>query len=389
MTELTTKMKELNPAMEIDVFTAHSSREEFEMGNARFEKFKGISIHRVPNLGKYHGTLFQRLLFSFTFFLKAFLFTFKKNRQYDAVLITTNPPFLGIIVLFFKFLFKKPYVIICYDVYPQILVKLGVLKANGIIYNFWKKLNVRIYNSAEKIISIGVDMTSIIVNEMHIKDLSKIELIHNWADKNTVAPVPENSNEFIKRYCLENKKILLYSGTMGTTHNIEPILLAADEMKYQNDIVFIFIGGGAKKKIVEEFIKSKSLNNILLLPFQPIEILSHTLSAASLSFVCLEDSFTGLSVPSKAYGIMAAGVPIIGLLRSDSEIANTIENYNCGVVWNNDSKLILSDLLLNVLSDETRLKVMRENALKAFVNNYDIEVSANKYVKLLDKVVTN
>jgi glycosyltransferase involved in cell wall biosynthesis len=386
MTELTTKWKELHPEVDISVFTAENSRVSENSNFVSCEIYEDVLINRVKNIGKHHGSLFNRLLFSTGFVFNCFFFLLKNRKKYDKLLITTNPPFLGILILILRFFIRKPYVLIAYDIYPQILDKMGVLKKNSLVYAFWKWLNIKVYNNASKIISIGEDMTKIIQNDMSVDDLSKIELIYNWSDKNKVFPVKAISNKFVLDHDFLGKQILLYSGTMGSTHNIEDILTAAEELSNESRILFLFIGSGAKESIVEEYIKNSGNSNVILLPFQPIEIISQTLSSASMSFVCLDSAYTGLSVPSKAYGILAAGVPILGMMDSNAEISKTIEKFNCGIVWNKDINIKLSRIILDMLSDEVKLFEMKKNAYQAFINNFDIEISVEKYNQVLNSI---
>jgi glycosyltransferase involved in cell wall biosynthesis len=388
MTELTTKWKELYPEVEISVFTAETSRKSEEAEIKKNEYYEGVEINRVKNIGRHHGSLFQRVLFSFGFIFKALFFLIKNKKKYDFLLITTNPPFLGILILLLNYSLGIPYVIIAYDIYPQILDKMGILKKTNIIYKFWKWLNIIVYNKSAKIISIGDDMTEVIINEMCIKDRNKIQLIHNWSDKLKVFPVEKKDNKFIFKNNISEKKILLYSGTLGTTHNIEDILDAAKELKAKEEILFLFIGSGAKVVLVEDYINNSGNKNVMLLPFQPIEILCETLSSASLSFVCLDNSFTGLSVPSKSYGILASKVPILGMMSSNAEISQMIEKHNCGIVWNKQMDIKLSNLILNLLSDENKLNEMRENAYNTFINNFEIKISVEKYNNVLKSILS-
>ncbi len=387
MTELTTKWKELYPDVEISVFTAENSRKETGEIFLKNEIYHGVNIYRVKNIGKHHGNLLSRFIFSIAFILKLFFFLIVKKRDYDVLIITTNPPFLGLLILILNFFLKVPYVVIAYDIYPQILDKMGILKKNSILYKFWKWLNIKVYNNASKIISIGSDMSSIIENEMSVLDKNKIELIYNWSDKNKVFPVERTSNNFIIKNGFENKKILLYSGTLGSTHNIEEILIAADELKTESNILFLFIGSGSKANLVKKYISNSGNSNVILMPFQPIEIISQTLSSATLSFVCLDSSFTGLSVPSKSYGILAAKVPIIGMMDNNAEISKMIEEFQCGVVWNSSKNIKLSSLILDIISNDDLLNKMNENAYNAFINNFNIDISVKKYNNVLKSIL--
>jgi glycosyltransferase involved in cell wall biosynthesis len=386
MTELTTKWKELHPEVEISVFTAENSRLSENHNFKKSETYEGVKIHRVKNIGKHHGNLFNRLKFSIGFIIKSFFFLLNNSNNYDVLIITTNPPFLGVLILILRLFKKIPYVVIAYDIYPQILDKMGILNNKSIVYKFWKWLNIKVYNNASKIISIGEDMTSIIQSDMRVIDSSKIELIYNWSDKKKVFPVSKEKNNFLIDHNFSDKKILLYSGTMGSTHNIEDILKAANELKDERDILFLFIGSGAKTNLVKKYISDSRNSNVVLMPFQPIEIISQTLSSASLSFVCLDSVFTGLSVPSKSYGILAAKVPIIAIMDSNAEISRMIEIFECGIVWNKRSNVKLSSIILNLLSDDNKLSVMKENAYKAFINNFDIEISVEKYNNVLKSI---
>ena len=387
MTELTTKWKELYTDVEISVFTAENSRGDSNETFLKNEIYKGVSIYRVKNIGRHHGNLLSRFVFSLAFIFKSFFFLIFKKKNYDFLIITTNPPFLGLLILTLNYFLKVPYVVIAYDIYPQILDKMGILKKYSFLYKFWKMLNIKVYNNASKIISIGNDMSTIIQKEMCIVDNSKIELIHNWSDKTKVFPVESSCNNFLLKNGFENKKILLYSGTLGSTHNIEEILIAAGELKQEIDILFLFIGSGTKADLVSKYIENSGNSNVILMPFQPIDIISQTLSSATLSFVCLDSSFTGLSVPSKAYGILAAKVPIIGMMDDNAEISKMIEEFQCGVVWNSGKNIKLSLLIMKLIYNEDSLNKMKLNAYNAFINNFDIDIAVKKYNSVLKSIL--
>ena len=385
MTELACKMKKLQGNLDITVFCSDSAREDFSKRIKKKEIYKGVNIIRVSNLGRLHGSFFSRIIFALSFFSKTLIYCLLNISKYDKILLTTNPPFLGIVPLIINLISRTPYVFIAYDIFPQIAVKLEVIKENSLVNKLWSFINVFIYNNSEKVVVIGEDMRDVILKEMNIKDSNKLELIHNWSDKTSLIKIPKQKNIFLKKYNIHDKKILLYSGTFGKTHNIENILEASLDLKNRKEYLFIFVGGGSKKRIIKEFILINQSKNILLFPYQPFEHLSHSLSTADLSFVCLDSKFTGFSVPSKTYGLMALGIPIIGLLDDKSEIGNTILKYNCGKLWNKSSSKKLSDIIIETLENKKLLKEMGLNGYKAFKNNFDLSIAATKYLKLLNR----
>ncbi|MGA1495693.1 MAG: glycosyltransferase, partial [Rhodothermales bacterium] len=188
MTELTTRWKARHPEREFTIFTAQDAKTDQQAPS--FQVHKGLNIHRVQNLGRQHGSLPQRILFSVRFMVRAFGFVFSRRHAYDLILITTNPPFLGILMLLLQPFSRLPFVLIAYDIYPQILTRMGILRDGGLVARLWQRLNVSVYNRAERVIAIGEDMRRIILEEMRIRRPERVELIHNWSDRHTVHPVP-------------------------------------------------------------------------------------------------------------------------------------------------------------------------------------------------------
>ncbi len=371
-----------------NIFCAYPIKKEYKaLKPPSKEVYKNISIHRTKNIGVEHKSIFQRMVYNVLFVIKALWFTIKNKNQFDKILLTTDPPFIGVIPLIIKKLFAKPYALIIYDVYPDIAIKLGVLSEKSIISKFWTWLNKKVYLNADTLIVIGEDMRHIILKKLPSIDPSKITLIHNWSDSRQIKPVAKEENIFIKENNLEGKQILLYSGNMGRTHNIESILQASIEIeKTHPNVLFLFIGGGIKRAKVKSHISNLVSSNVKLLPFQPYEILSHVLSSAAFSWVCLDQEFTGMSVPSKSYGIMASGTPILGLLSEESEISQAIKKHDCGKVWNSKSKHSLVETIIMMLQDEKQLDLYSKNAEIAFLANYDLCISVEKYNTLMQHI---
>lgn len=150
----------------------------------------------------------------------------------------------------------------------------------------------------EKLLDIGIQ------NE-------RISVIHNWVDASAIHPVPSEDNPLRKEWDLEGKFVVGYSGNLGRAHEFETILGAAVQRQSHKDIVFLFIGGGAQTHKARLASEAHGLTNILFKPYQPREALSFSLGVSDIHLVVLQPSMEGLIVPSKYYGIVTAGKPVI------------------------------------------------------------------------------
>lgn len=376
MTELATYINNHYDDVEIEVLCSHPSKNTFTDKDLP-SVYKNVNIIRKKSNGKEHGGVLSRLVFGVSFFLRVFFFLISNHKKYKGFIITTNPPFLGLATIFLKKIFSKPYFLIVYDVYPDIAVKLGLLSKNSLITKCWSFVTTSILKNAAAFSVIGRDMEKIILNKADGLN-NKSVLIYNWSDAEHVKPIPKEENLFLQQHPqLKDKYLFVYSGNMGRTHNMHDILALAKECKTEKDYHFLIIGGGAKFEEVKT--QSTGEENITVLPYQPFEILPHVLSASTYCLVCLEKEFTGYSVPSKTYSVMAASKPIIAFLAKDSEIGLAVEEAHCGFVIE-DSKSASSlkeEIKASIASG--RVGEMGNNALIFFRENYTLEISAGKY----------
>lgn len=384
MTELSTSLQQaFEKEYEIEVLCSYPSIKGFENENIKNE-YKGVRIKRIPHLGKQHGGILSRLFFSLSFMLGVFRYLITHQKKYKGFIITTNPPFLGLITLIIKKIFQKPYFLIVYDVYPEIAVKLEVLKENSIITKFWSWASKLILLGADQFSVIGRDMESLILAKSP-KLKRKSNLIANWADSAEMKKISPLENKFLQQNPeLLNKTLLTYSGNMGRTHNVEDILKIADCLRSYDDIVFLIIGGGAKFEKMRDL--SESFNNVIVMPYQPFEMVPHVLNASKASIVCLDDEFMGYSVPSKTYSILAVAKPVIALLNAKSEIGLVINEAKCGLVFSDG---FTPSSAANTIVDSLKngqFELWGNNARNEFFNNYTLDIATAKYKKSIMKM---
>lgn len=311
-------------AKELDVFVESGVYEE--VSSVEFQDIETkMNIYRTRSQGAKHGSILDRLIFAVSFAVKSLVFVLKKRNTYDTIIFPTNPPFLYILLLLFKKRRTK-YILILYDIYPEIVFRLGKLKSSSLVGFLWRKVDRMTARRADALVVIGRDMRDLVINKYGTDVAERISFIPNWSmDYSNPSVVP--LSQFIGNYVVSDKPLLLYSGTMGTTHNVEEILELAKRLSEYN---FLLVGGGAKFESIRA--AAVDILNVHVEPFVPYRFVSSLLASCKASFVCLEDSFTGLSVPSKSYGIWSAGKPIIGLLSPSSEIGLKIAQSGSGIL---------------------------------------------------------
>lgn len=387
MTELATALTRLG--WSITVYCAKPSLDPNSEQTQEVEQestYEGVRIRRVPSVGAHRGSMIARGLMGVSFMLGCAWAALRHRREYDAILMTTNPPFLGLIGWAATKLLHKPYVLIVYDIYPDIAINLGAIGPRSLIARIWRRVTRLIMRSAARNVVIGRDMAEIVRAKLGKGREDSMVLIPNWSDERVVNPVERENNPFRAEHGIGDRMLVQYSGMMGRTHNLECLIEAAELLK-DKDIVFQFIGGGAKKEKLMQMAEERGLENVRFLPYQPLPKLADVLSAADLSVVCLGKAFTGLSVPSKTYGVMAGGTPILGLLESQSEIGLTIVENDCGVVLEEPTGKQVADVIGELLDNPDRLRMMGQNGHRAFLENYTLSHAARRYSDVLESIL--
>jgi glycosyltransferase involved in cell wall biosynthesis len=158
---------------------------------------------------------------------------------------------------------------------------------------------------------------------------------------------------------------------------MEPLIAAAERLGDTN-VVFQFIGDGPKKLKLQELVVGYGVGNVQFLPYQAMKDLPEMLSAADLAVVCLESAFTGLVVPSKAYGIMASATPIMGLVDRYSEIGRMITETGCGVLVAPDADRIAA-AIGELMADAERRRAMGDAGRRVFLEKYTLDRASRAY----------
>lgn len=345
----------------------------------RLLEYQGMRIRYLPSTRFHKSKLLGRMINIMTFMISS-MFRLMVSREKTPVFTHTTPPFMGIVLSFICSLRGRKFIYIMQDIYPEGMIRLGKLSSGNIIVRLWQRLFVDSLERSERIIVLGRDMGEYLEG-ICSKCSKKIDYIPHWQDEKLITPLPIEGHPFVMKYKLEGKFIVQYSGNMGLWNDMK-ILGEAVNINLVG-VHYVFIGGGMRKKELLDIMNNPDPENVLFLPFQPREILGEVLTGNHVSLVSLRTGLEGMAVPSKIYGILAAGVPVIAMVPADSEIAMIIREENCGFVVESTDIKGMQDAILTLMEDEELRINMGRNGRKAFESKYTTKVIANVYTSLI------
>jgi len=346
------------------------------------ESLNQININRAFSPIKSSTSIFSKIISSVFFIIGALWYMIFCVPINTPLLIASNPPYAGIIGILFKIVHRSDskYYFLLQDIFPESAALSGIMKQNSILYKFFNKLIYLTYKYSEYIIVLSTSMQEFL--EKKYPDLkSKIKVIENWAIED-IPVISKQENDFAKQHKLDEFFTVLYSGNLGRLHDIATITEAAKILKNE-PIKFVFIGDGAKTKIVKQAIENYQLQNILLLPYQPRELLPLSLTACDISLVSLIPGAESIVAPSKLYGMLAAERGIISISVPNSYIDKLLTDSGCGVNVPSDNPQQLADMILQLANDNQTVKLMGEKARKLYETRYTFKRSLDDYKKLI------
>jgi len=341
----------------------------------------GVSVRRMWSTRFSKDRMVGRALNIVTFFVPLFfrmLFTSKRDYVY---LYTTNPPFLGIIGALVSLLRAHRYVQLLHDSHPQLGVWVGKVKRGSMVERIWHRLNRVMYRRASRTIVLCEAAKSLVAEAYGIPR-SKIDVIHNWADPASLTPKPKSESEFAKAHGLVEPFTLMYSGNLGLYYEFETVLEAAERLRDEN-FRLVLVGSGGRKQWIAEEIERRKLKNTLLLPYQPFEKLSDSLSASDAQLVTIAKGIEGISFPSKLYSALAVARPIIALSEPNSEMRNMVEGAGVGRWFPIGDADALVAGLRQMMADKAGCERMGLGARALLETTYTLPIAARAYGEVL------
>ncbi len=352
------------------------------------EEYRGVRVERAwaTSFGKGSGV--GRLADYFTFYLGA-AWKLLALPRHDVVMALTTPPLIGLLALAVCRMKGMKLAALVQDVYPDVGVALGTFHEGSLATRVLDRLNRIVLVRADRTIVLGECMRERVVAKAGLGRADRIDVIHNWADGEKIRPLAEGvANTFSHEHGLAGRFVVQFSGNLGRVNDFDTPLEAARILRDREDIVFLFIGDGAKAGEIKEYVRRHELRNVRLLPYQPREMLLYSLAAGDAHLVTLADGLAGLSVPSKTYGILAAGRPVLFIGDPRSDVARLVAEHRCGAVIPTGDAARLADVVSTWADDPEAAVRMGAGARELFLRRFDRPHAVEAYAESLFKCLS-
>jgi len=326
-----------------------------DQGDQGYETINGVRLIRVGTTPFTRASHWRRAM-SYAGLYPQFAWQVRKLGAVDAVISMTDPP-LQIAMVTFAAGRAKKRIHWAQDVYPELAEELGVVSRSGLLARALRTVSTWALRRQDEIVAVGRCMRERLVRRG--VDAERIEVIPNWSSVTPVAP--EQVQAMRKRLGWNGKFIALYSGNIGLAHDFETLVGAAKLLE-GGGVQMVFAGEGPR--LAELKTAMQGMRNVFFLPSQAKEDLSAFLAAADVHLVSVRAGLEGFVVPSKAYGILAAGRPLLCVGPSVSEIAVLLVESGAGMVFANGDASGLADVLTKLSGDPARIRMLEEQALK-------------------------
>jgi glycosyltransferase involved in cell wall biosynthesis len=318
-----------------------------------------VRIIRVPGTAFKRGAL-SRLVSYSAFFAGAFWYQLRVPRP-DLVLTMTTPPLLAVAGAVVKKLRGTRHFIWEMDVFPDVLVTVGALAEKGLTTRFlgWLADTARLHSDG--LIALGPCM-----RERLIARGVPARLIHvaeNWADGSAIRPAPDRHAGPLH---------IFYSGNLGMAHDVDTIAGAISHFRNDARFRFTFAGAGVGRSRLERLCASQGIRNAHFLPYADKEGMSEHLAQADVGLVTERPACVGTVVPSKVYGLMAAGRPVLFIGPRQATPGLLIERFQCGWQVEPGDTAALVALLERLSDSRESTGLCGRRARAAFDRHYDL-----------------
>lgn len=368
-----------------------------------FEELNGVKIIRVRVPEFIKSNKMSRIKNILAYFFGALGASRKAGKQ-DYVFTISQPPILGGLLGVLGKWMKHAKMIYCiHDFNPEQTMAVDYSK-NKLILKAMMIADKFSCRHSDLVITVGRDLVETLKKRFKNNKVPKHTMINNWIDEKEVYPLPEDHPkvlEFKKKYGLEDKFVIMYSGNIGLYYDLEKLIKVLKQFRkgytlkgvYEKgprtadgrEVVFAFVGAGSILDKLVMYAKRHHFENVIFIPYQDKADLIYSLNAGDVHWCVNAKGIKGVSCPSKAYGIMGVGKPIIGVLEEGSEVRMLIDEIGCGKCCEPGDYVEVADIIRWYIenADSGLEKEMGMKGRMYLERNLTKDVSVGKYKRAI------
>jgi glycosyltransferase involved in cell wall biosynthesis len=299
--------------------------------------------------------------------------------QSDVVLAMTDPPIMGIAGSIVARLTGRPFVYNIRDLYPDMATG-GQIVRPGKWIERWERMHRKALRSAARVIVLGEDMRDRILAKG--VDPARIAIVRDGVFVPETLPSPDNP--IAREIRGDFRFVLVHAGNLGF-YGAWSTLIRAARLLESEGVGLVFIGEGARKPEIEA--EAAGCRAVRFLPFFPAQDLPSVLASGDLHVVTVKCGLEGVVVPSKLYPLLAAGRPILGVARGETDVVRILTRTGCGVSADPDDPEAVASAVRSLLADPERLGQMSLRARAASIF-YDRVKQLQIFINTLEEVAS-
>jgi glycosyltransferase involved in cell wall biosynthesis len=346
------------------------------------EEMDGIEVVRVKTYMALNAGRVRRLIDFNSYALMAGIVALFRKRA-DIIVATSPQLFAGITACVLSFFHRRPWVFELRDMWPASVHAVGAVKPGRLI-RFAEKIEMLLYISASRIVPVTNRFKEVLIERG--VDGEKVDVVTNGVDLSAFTPAAEKDHSLVAEYGLADKFVVGYIGTHGMAQALHTVVRAAELLRNRDDIRFLFVGSGAERNNVESLARTLELDNVVMMPRQPKQMMPATWGLCDIALVPLknEHEFTKV-IPSKIFECMGMGLPMV-VAVPPGEATGLVEHMGAGVAVPPEDPAAMAQAITELRKDRDRLASMAA-ASAASASQYDRRQLAAQMLQSLEKVV--
>jgi len=370
---------------EVSALASRAGYDGGRLAEAR-SRHRGVRVFRLPATGLGRGGKLARLTDYLSYFTLAAGHV-ARRRDYDVIITLTTPPLVGLLGLWARGRSTQrsgPRVVHwLMDLYPDVAEALGYIGPRGTPARLLRHCGQAILRGADRLVVLGECMRERVL--AHGVDPRRVTVIDNWADGRALRPVLRGLNPLAGAFGLQDRYVVSYSGNLGLAHDTRALVGAMRKMSPERT-TWLMIGGGRRMGELRRQVEGEGLPNVRFGPLQPRDRLAQSLSLGDVHLIAMRSAARGLLVPSKLYGIMAVGRPIVFVGPPDCHVARIVRRAGIGRVVAEGNAHGLVEALEDMRTRPGMRELMGERARQYFLDHFDKPHAMAKWTALLDSL---